>query len=330
MIKISILIPVYNVEKYLQRCVDSVLAQDFTDWEMILVDDGSPDRCPQMCDAFAAKDTRIKVVHKKNGGLVSARKAGFEQSKGEYLMFLDSDDWLLPKALSTLYAKITEGYDIVRGRNYMAFDDGSRQLEEPRLAIGELNSADEYFRAMINATMSPYLWGAMYRRSLFSSAVFEPLIPFSIGEDWMTNLSIAKHVKKVCLLGDVVYCYYINPQSMMHQKVCSREYSDYVEQTLSTILKNSPQEWKRLVQENRMRARISSFFCPELGFDNEYYEKVTHYIDSESDFESLKKEFPARYVLFIRNQVIFRIYTYFYRFLFLHKKLKGIKRNEIK
>ena len=95
--KISILVPVYNVEKYLQRCVDSVLAQDFTNWEMILVDDGSPDRCPQMCDAFTAKDTRIKVIHQENRGAHAARKAGFEHAKGEYLVFLDPDDYLLLK-----------------------------------------------------------------------------------------------------------------------------------------------------------------------------------------------------------------------------------------
>ena len=80
--KISILVPVYNVEKYLQRCVDSVLAQDFTNWEMILVDDGSPDRCPQMCDAFTAKDTRIKVIHQENRGAHAARKASLNMPKG--------------------------------------------------------------------------------------------------------------------------------------------------------------------------------------------------------------------------------------------------------
>ena len=94
---ISILVPVYNVEQYLPRCIESVLSQDFQDWEMILVDDGSSDKSPQICDEFAEKDNRIKVIHKSNGGANSARLTGFEMSQGVYLMFLDSDDWLMPQ-----------------------------------------------------------------------------------------------------------------------------------------------------------------------------------------------------------------------------------------
>lgn len=324
---VSILVPVYNVEKYLRRCVDSVLAQDFTNWEMILVDDGSPDLCPQICDEYARKDERIRVVHKENGGLVSARLAGFEHAKGEYLMFFDSDDYLLPEAISTLYNKIKEGYDIVRGRNYMVFDDGSKKPEEPKLATGTLNSADEYFKAMINATMSPYLWGAIYKRSLFSSEVFESLIPFSIGEDWMTNLSVAKHVNRVCLLNDIVYCYYINLQSMMHQKVCSREYSDCVEQILLKILEDCPQKWKELVVQNRMIARICNFFCPELDFDINSYQKVKEYINISPNMLSIKPIIKPKYLRFIKHKFIYEAYTYAYRKLFLYKKLKGVKRN---
>ena len=89
---ISVLVPVYKVEAYLQRCIDSVLAQDFMDWEMILVDDGSPDRCPEICDEAAKKDVRIRVVHKENGGLLSARKAGVQIARGDYFVFWDSDD----------------------------------------------------------------------------------------------------------------------------------------------------------------------------------------------------------------------------------------------
>lgn len=85
--KISILVPVYNVEKYLQRCVDSVLAQDFTNWEMILVDDGSPDRCPQMCDAFTAKDTRIKVIHQENRGAHAHERPDLNMPKGNIWCF---------------------------------------------------------------------------------------------------------------------------------------------------------------------------------------------------------------------------------------------------
>lgn len=119
--KISVIIPIYNVEKYLSRCVDSVLSQTLTDIEIILVDDGSPDGCGKICDEYKEKDGRIKVVHKKNGGLSSARNAGLDVSEGEYTFFLDSDDWLEEDGLRKLYDKATEtGVDFVRFRPYKA------------------------------------------------------------------------------------------------------------------------------------------------------------------------------------------------------------------
>ena len=91
--KFSVIIPIYKVEQYLRQCVDSVLAQTYTDVEIILVDDGSPDSCPAICDEYAKKDSRIKVIHKPNGGLSDARNAGLDMAQGEYVLFLDSDDW---------------------------------------------------------------------------------------------------------------------------------------------------------------------------------------------------------------------------------------------
>lgn len=102
--KISIIVPVYNVEKYLNSCVQSLLDQTIQDLEFILVDDGSPDNCPKMCDEYARKDNRFVVIHKENGGLSSARNAGVEVAKGEYIMFLDSDDWIEPNTCEVLYS----------------------------------------------------------------------------------------------------------------------------------------------------------------------------------------------------------------------------------
>ena len=92
--KVSIIVPVYKVEKYLRKCIDSIINQTLKDIEIILVDDGSPDNCGKICDEYAAKDTRIKVIHKENGGLSSARNAGMEVAEGEYIGFVDSDDWI--------------------------------------------------------------------------------------------------------------------------------------------------------------------------------------------------------------------------------------------
>ena len=95
-VKISIIVPVYKVEKYLDKCVNSIVGQTYKNLEIILVDDGSPDNCPAMCDEWAQKDSRIKVIHKKNGGLSSARNAGLDACTGDYIGFVDSDDWIEP------------------------------------------------------------------------------------------------------------------------------------------------------------------------------------------------------------------------------------------
>lgn len=165
--KISILVPVYNVEKYLQRCVDSVLAQDFTNWEMILVDDVTL-TVVWMCDAFTAKDTRIKVIHQENRGAHAARKAGFEHAKGEYLVFLDPDDYLLPKALSSLYAKAIESkYDIVKGANLRVRNNGTSSIETPILSGKEIVGEENYLFALLSYHILPYLWGAFTERHYF-------------------------------------------------------------------------------------------------------------------------------------------------------------------
>ena len=323
---ISILIPVYKVEQYLQRCIDSVLSQDFTDYELILVDDGSPDRCGMICDENACKDSRIKVVHKKNGGLVSARKVGFEVSVAPYLVFLDSDDWLMPGALSALYRKIDEGYDIVRGRNWRVLDNGEKMLEQPRLATGELKGCEAYLQAIINASMSPYLWGAIYRRDLFSSQMYEQILPVSIGEDWVTNIAIASKVKRVCLMEEIVYCYFINRASMMQQRVCSWEYGDMIERILYNVTGDAPTFFRFKIRENRICSKITNFFIPELPFSEEAYQEVKAYFEDNGCRQSVSAIVESKFMRFIDNKLLFRLYSKLYCLLFKWIKLKGIKR----
>ena len=104
----SVIVPIYKVEKYLERCVDSILAQTCPDYELILVDDGSPDRCPEICDAYAKKDPRVRVIHKPNGGLVSARNAGILAAKGDYICYVDGDDWARPELLAYVRDRLSE------------------------------------------------------------------------------------------------------------------------------------------------------------------------------------------------------------------------------
>ena len=112
--EISVIVPVYRVEKYLNDCIDSILAQTFADFELILVDDGSPDSCPALCDAAAARDSRIRVIHQKNRGLSGARNAGLDIAQGRWAAFVDSDDMLLPQALEKAHSTAEKtGADVV-------------------------------------------------------------------------------------------------------------------------------------------------------------------------------------------------------------------------
>ena len=103
--RLSVIVPVYKVEKYIHKCVDSILNQTFTDFELILVDDGSPDNCGRICDEYAEKDSRVRVIHKKNGGVSDARNVGVVESKGDYISFVDPDDWIETNALEQIWNK---------------------------------------------------------------------------------------------------------------------------------------------------------------------------------------------------------------------------------
>ena len=108
----SVIVPIYKVEKYLNKCIDSILKQTFQDFELILVDDGSPDKCPKICDEYAKKDKRVRVIHKENAGLVAARNTGIKEAKGDYICYVDGDDWISENLLQTVWSKAVSKYDV--------------------------------------------------------------------------------------------------------------------------------------------------------------------------------------------------------------------------
>lgn len=112
--KISIIVPIYKVEQFIDKCIDSIVNQSYNNLEIILIDDGSPDRCPEICDEWAKKDSRIKVIHKENGGAASARNAGLEIATGDYIGFVDSDDWIDKDMYEFLIKQLPEDADFIR------------------------------------------------------------------------------------------------------------------------------------------------------------------------------------------------------------------------
>lgn len=230
MAKVSVIIPVYNVEQYLCRCVDSALGQTLADLEIILVDDGSPDGSPAICDAYAQADSRVKVIHKQNGGLASARNAGMQIAQGDYLFFLDSDDWLEPDGMERLYeTAIRCGVDFVR---YRAIRTGWPGLEENAPcrveAVRELTEGlydaqrireEIYPRLMATPqlTMGAIVgaWGSLYRRAFLeeNGLRFDEEIRFS--EDLIFSAKVVRAAKSFYFLDTPgVYHYFFNPKSI--------------------------------------------------------------------------------------------------------------------
>lgn len=333
-IKISILVPVYNVEQYLPRCIESVLTQDFQDWEMILVDDGSPDKCPQICDEYAAKDQRIKVIHKSNGGLPSARQVGFLNATGEYLMFLDSDDWLLPNAISILINAIQSngGYDIARSLVCRVTDNGNKWIEHYCIEK-DLNEKDEFYSSLNNDFIAPYLHSGIYRASLFSDKIFQPLIDnrINVGEDWILNYYIAPKVSRVKFIDTPTYAYFLNTSSMMGSSVYGWEYYERIKKCMSEINHDLGIKKQSGITLESALHELRFFFIPEVPFNWARFHEIQPII-----VDGLKKGLKGngttlhKYLRFIRFGCLYYVYTILYRYTFMLLKLKGRKRKVLR
>jgi len=199
---ISVIVPVYNVEKHLRRCIDSILTQTFRDFECILIDDGSPDNCPVICDEYAVKDSRIIVIHQENAGVSVARNAGLLIASGEWIGFVDSDDWLEPEALKILIEKqIETNADIVRANMRHHFNNYTIESVCNFPYINNANPLVNYFLNGYNT-----LCATLYNANLFH----EYYVPeISIGEDTITNVQIFSCVRpdKICSINDLIYNY---------------------------------------------------------------------------------------------------------------------------
>ena len=209
--KLSIIIPVYRVETTLNRCVESVLNQNLDDFEVILVDDGSPDNCPQMCDDWAEKNANILVIHKPNGGLSDARNAGVEKAQGDYITFVDSDDYIAADTYQPLLATLAlkTDVDIIEFPIYEHF--GSKKQNLLKFAVEkEYTDMDDYwYRAQ--AYKHTYACNKIYRRELFDDVRFPVGIAF---EDANTLPLLLKKARKVMTANIGLYYYCYNPSGI--------------------------------------------------------------------------------------------------------------------
>lgn len=258
---ISVIIPVYKVEKYLDKCIESIVNQTYKNLEIILVDDGSPDRCPEICDEWALKDNRVKVIHQVNSGGGQARNTALELATGEFVGFVDSDDYIHPRMYEILMTYMQDNIDIVECDYIKAYDDNavlgekSSNEKEIRLTTSkalQANIKDSIFRQII--------WNKLYRRRVIEG-VFFPVGKKIDDEFWTYH--VIGNARIVLRCHDVMYAYRQQPDSVMNTKF-SIERLQAIEAKCNRIdyLKESFPELVLLAKQN---LQITCMFLGQLS-----------------------------------------------------------------
>ena len=206
-ILVSVIVPVYNAEAYLSRCVESVINQSYLDWELLLIDDGSPDICPELCDQWAEKDDRICVFHKENGGPSSARNVGLSNMRGKFVTFLDSDDCLTQKCLETCINEIVlDNLDVAQFHFQEIFPDGRKS--KPSTSCTDVCDAYEYINS---GKMTGCACGGMYNADIIRDFNIRYNENLHYLEDAFFVCEIIKHCKRAKRMQGAYYEYHKNP-----------------------------------------------------------------------------------------------------------------------
>ncbi len=222
--KISVIVPVYKVENYLDRCVKSILDQTYENLEILLVDDGSPDNCPKMCDEYAINDSRIKVIHKPNGGLSDARNAGIDASTGEYITFIDSDDWISANCIEILMHILRKNNTLISVIDTVE-SDGTKESERSYSAGfngKEVYTAQEAMQVIfLQREFNTSAWAKLYHRSIFDGFRFTKGIFY---EDLDLIYKLFDKAGKVSFSPEGKYYYFQRNDSIVHAKFDSRHF----------------------------------------------------------------------------------------------------------
>lgn len=333
--KISIIVPVYNVEKFLPQCLDSILAQTYTDYELILVDDGSKDRSPTICDDYAARDNRISVVHKSNGGVSAARNTGIEAARGEYITFIDSDDYISPDYLEAFFqaaspALPTDALIVHKGIEPF-FDDGSTDVHCLPDSAFPIRNPFEYSELYL-LLLGPCL--KLYRRSIITESHVRFNTALSNGEDriFVQDYLLAEGCQRICVVNYMGYHYRRdgNEFSLTHAKGKYEAWILFAEENLK--------KWKRLKEKYDIADNVfppliiahykDACFCAissllstrsEKGFRQRYrcYKKAASMLKSYKHFHIL--DYNNHYISIIERLPVFLSYpllSFSVRFVF--------------
>ena len=271
--KVSIVIPVYNKAEYISDCLESLLQQDFDDFEIVAVNDGSTDDSGKICDEKATEDTPIRVIHTENGGVTAARRKGVEQAKGEYIMFVDADDKLLPNAIKTLYKAIIDSnadevigtYKDQYGNRY---DSGWRGFTPCEPLVRNLLSIKNSFCV---------LWGIMFRKSLLDGCLNAPR-EIVEREDSLMQIKCLMKSPKVYFIADAVYLYY---QDVPNQRKENLEWIRIYDNELQKTLQPQWELYKSAFVGHQIKVYEKFIDKRQFNVLNDYYRPLRKQLSSD-------------------------------------------------
>lgn len=328
--KISVIIPVYKVEKYLRRCVDSILNQTYKNFELLLVDDGSPDSSGKICDDYSKTDNRIKVIHKKNGGLSSARNAGIKASSGDYLNFVDSDDWLEFDCLEYLLELLTKNNadfsmaENIRDSSDVDFDSKLKKTPFEEKVFSQKDFLSLFFKINTQKNVQ-YAWAKLYKKKLFDNIKYPEGLT---DEDVPATFNVILASNKIAYSTKIVYHYFVNPNSITESEFSNKKFDllkvwdivckDAIETKNQWIIKNA--------FINRYRADFG-ILCNFILSKDLVNSQILYSDKIQASLENLKKHKKA----LLRSKIPFSrkilIVMFCFSFPFSMKLIRFIKHN---
>ena len=326
--KISVIVPVYNVEKYIEKCIRSIMEQSLKEIEIIIINDGSPDRSLEIVNRLMKEDQRIKVITKKNGGLSSARNTGIKIATGKYIQHIDGDDWVEKDFLKSMYDFAEkENVDIVVSDYYEDYSNGKIKIKKGKKRSKKvIFNSKEYLRDFFYYDDAPAMWNKLFKTSLYKeNNIFHPENN-SIGEDLSTTQRLIYFSKKVGYLKEAFYHYRQNSESITNTINGIRKIQIFkCFDLLKEFFKEQNINYEDLLYRSSIY-HLKNFISFEPVFENKYYmegyKRFLFLIKDERFNEN--REIIDRITLFFIK--IFKFFPYKITFLFLNKIIVLLKK----
>lgn len=314
---ISVIIPIYNAIEYLSETIQSVLSQTFQDWELILVDDGSTDGSGRLCDEYAQKDSRISVVHIKNGGVSNARNVGLSLAKGEWIEFVDSDDLLVPTTIETLFLHADNNVDlVVCGYETFPLYGKTRYISKTR-KIQNVFETKKEFSFLYTACFYNSIWNKLYRKEKIKQGFDKTL---SLGEDLLFNLDFMKDCQGIVVIPDILYRYRRNSGSSLTKRArkdgleIQIRLKEKVDETFNfdaevcaVTLKNLFHSYVGVTQLLVYEKTIEK--AEKLQIISSWLEKMNSYNIKELNCDGFEKRIIKKYTLRKKTRAIYHYFT---------------------